>query len=91
MTLTLYELLQANKINCNIIHTKPAIIRPPIVPCDVTDATAIRVARDQSSDLAGKFDVLETYLRESMLSAGDVIQGGICRKYNYLYPFTLKM
>ncbi|KYQ58404.1 hypothetical protein ALC60_02825, partial [Trachymyrmex zeteki] len=54
-----------------IVHTKPATIRPPIVPCDVTDATAIRVARDQSSDLVGKFGVLETHLRESMLSAGN--------------------
>jgi len=69
----------------NIIHTKPAIIKPPIVPWDVTDAIAIRVARDQSSDLDGKFCVFEINFRESTLSAGDVIHGAICKKYNYFY------
>lgn len=66
-----------------MIRTKPAIRRPPIVPCDVTDAIAIREARDQSSDLGGKFGVEINFI-ESILSAGDAIDGGICKRH-YFY------
>ena len=59
-------------------------MRPPIVPCDVTDAIAMRVARDQSSDLGGKFGVLEINFKESVLSAGDVIHGGICKEHKII-------
>lgn len=61
----------------NGLHTKPAMIRPPIVPCDVMDVIAIRVAIDQSSFLGEKFGVFEINFKESVLSTGDIIDGGI--------------
>lgn len=63
----------------NDVRTKPATIRPP-VPWDVTDATAIRLAKDQSSGLGVKFVAFEINLIESMLSAGDAILCGICKE-----------
>lgn len=73
-----------------MLHTKPATIRPPIVPCDVTDAIAIRLTRDQSSVLDGKFGVFEINFKESILSAGDAIHGGICKEHNYFYASFMK-
>lgn len=89
MFLTYFLCIKSPLILDNIIHTKPAIIRPPIVPCDVTDAIAIRLIKGQSSALDGKFGVVEINFKESVLSAGDAIHGGICKKHNYFYTFFI--
>lgn len=48
-----------------------------MVPCDVIEANAIRDANDQSSLRGDKFIGFVTYFIESILSVGDVIDGGI--------------
>lgn len=61
-----------------------------MVPWDVIDATATRVANDQSSEFVEKFGVFDTNLMESMLSVGDDIDGGICEKiFVFIFIFIL--
>lgn len=80
LTFIIFIEIYGSQCNIYFILTKPAIIRPPIVPCDVIDAIAILVANDQSSFLVGNPAGPVTNLIESTLSAGDTKAGGIWKK-----------